>query len=322
MKSPRVAIIVLNWNGIGDTLECLASVYRIRHDNLCVVVVDNGSMDDSCSRIRDEYSQVQLLENKANLGFAEGNNVGIRHALEGGADFIFLLNNDTVVDPQIITELLAAARINDGVGIYGCKIFYFADPGKIWYSGATWDPEECQFVHDCADITDTAVTDYACGCAMFISRSTLETVGLMDPVFFLTYEESDWCYRALRLGVKSYCVPAAKVWHKISASFGGSASPVITYFMTRNLLLWAERNLSRSGYLKVVSHSLRQLVLASEPKWQRPVCYRRYFSVLAVLARHVAGRYRTPSARSHYLGLRDYLLRRFGNCPGEVARLS
>ena len=322
MKSPQVSIIILNWNGVDDTLECLESVYRIQHAGLSVIVVDNGSRDDSCREIRAHFPQVQLLENGANLGFAEGNNVGIRHAVMRGADFVFLLNNDTIVDPQIVTELLTAARLNGDMGIYGSKIYFHSEPDKIWYSGANWDDDDCQFVHSLADITEVAVTGYACGCAMFISRKTLEIIGLMDPVFFLTFEESDWCYRALRLGVKSYCVPTAKVWHKISASFGGSASPVITYFMTRNLLLWAERNLSRSGYRKVVSHTLRQLVLSSRHDGAGPARDIRYLSVLIVLGEHLLGRHRTPSARSSYLGLRDYLLRRFGNCPGEVTRLS
>jgi len=296
-------------------------VYRIRYDNLSVMVVDNGSTDDSCSRIRDRYPQVQLMENGANLGFAEGNNVGIRRALGQDADYIFLLNNDTIVDPQIVTELLAAARHNDEVGIYGCKIYFHSEPAKIWYSGAMWDKNDCQFVHSRTDITEVAVTDYACGCAMFISKKTLRIIGLMDPVFFLTFEETDWCYRALRHGIRSYCVPSAKVWHKISASFGGGASPVLTYFMVRNQLLWSERNLSHVSHCKVIFTSLQSLVRCSLSEGKSPLLATGLVRLLVVIIRHLVGRYPSSVARANYLGFRDYFFRKFGACPDEVSQL-
>jgi GT2 family glycosyltransferase len=321
MRPPPVAIIILNWNGINDTLECLESVRQIQYDNFSIVVVDNGSEDDSCLQIRNNYPEVKLIENRANLGFAEGNNVGIRYALDQGADFVFLLNNDTVVDPLIVTELLAAARINDDDGIYGAKIYYYSEPEKIWYAGAWWDNDNCQFSHSNADITEVVVTDYVCGCTMFISRKTLEIIGLMDPVFFLTYEETDWCYRALRSGVKSYCVPTAKVWHKISASFGGNSSPIVSYFMSRNLLLWAERNLSLINYCRVTFRSLQNMVWLSQPDVRPPFFRIRIFALLIVVLKHMVGKYPSTVSHASYLGIRDYFFRQFGNCSREATKL-
>lgn len=321
MKAPHVAIIILNWNGINDTLECLKSVGQIRYDCFSIVVVDNGSGDDSCLQIRNNYPEIKLIENKRNLGFAEGNNVGIRYALDHGADYVFLLNNDTVVDQLIVTELLAAARKNNDAGIYGAKIYYYSEPEKIWYAGARWDNDSCQFSHSNADISEVAVTDYVCGCTMFISKKTLEVIGLMDPVFFLTYEDTDWCYRALRRGVKSYCVPTAKVWHKISASFGGNSSPIISYFMSRNLLLWAEKNLRLIDFSKVLFTSLQRMVWLSLPAERSPLFRIRMFTLLAVVLNHIVGKYPSAVPHAHYLGIRDYIFRRFGNCSREAARL-
>lgn len=318
MNLPLVFVIILNWNGIKDTLECLESIYQIQYDNFIVVVVDNGSNDDSCIKIKNNYPTLKLIENDSNLGFAEGNNVGIRYALDHGADYVFLLNNDTIVDPQIITELLAAAKMNNGNGIYGSRIYYYYEPDRIWYSGANWNDQQCHFSHVIDDVPGVVETDYACGCAMFVSSSTLETIGLMDPDFFLTYEETDWCFRALRSGVKSYCVPTAKVWHKISTSFGGSTSPLMIYYLSRNLLLWAERHLGRFSYCKVLYFSFKRLVWLSQLNRKEPLFNFWLIRIVEVTLKHLLGKECSSAGRACFMGIRDYVLRRFGNCPVDT----
>src|SRR5436190_7401977 len=139
--APSVAVIVLNWNGRDDTLACLESLAGLNYDNFQVMVVDNGSTDGSVGAIRPRFPGVEIIETGRNLGFAEGNNVGIRLALDRGMDYVFLLNNDTVVDPSLLSELVAAAERCPEGGIFGAQILYHSDPLKIWFAGARWDEE-------------------------------------------------------------------------------------------------------------------------------------------------------------------------------------
>jgi GT2 family glycosyltransferase len=174
MKYPKISIIVLNWNGKIDTLECLQSVYRIDYTNFDVIVVDNGSSDDSVQAIRDSFPEVTVLETNENLGFAGGNNVGIRYALKNGADYIFLLNNDTIVDPRILKQFIEVSKSIDDRGILGAKIYYYNEPEKIWYAGAKWVDKSSQCDHlgegkidDGISFNTITETGYACGCATF-----------------------------------------------------------------------------------------------------------------------------------------------------------
>ena len=141
MRYPKVYIIILNWNGRDDTLECIESVRNIDYPNFTVVVVDNGSSDDSVEAIHDKFPEITVLETGKNLGYAGGNNVGIRYVLRHRADFILLLNNDTIVDRKILSSFLDAVQLVGHSGIFGAKISFYSDPNKIWYAGAKWRKE-------------------------------------------------------------------------------------------------------------------------------------------------------------------------------------
>lgn len=320
MRNPLIYLIILNWNGLRDTLECLESVYAIDYPNFEVVVVDNGSQDDPCAEIKAKFPGTVLIENDENLGFAEGNNVGIRHALKHGADYIFLLNNDTVVDPHVLKELSGASQKFNDRGIFGAQIYYYSKPERIWYAGVKWDPSNSAFYHLNKELCEDTIeeTDYACGCALFLSAKIIEKIGLLDRKFFLTYEETDWCYRARRAGIRSYCVANAKVYHKVSASFGGNSSPLITYFLTRNSLLWGERHLSRKEYIKLMTVTVKRIVWRNSA---RSKFKHRSMRFMDVFIRHYRGIYDSVVSHAHYLGFRDYLLRKFGNCPSDVSML-
>ena len=182
-QPPTVSIIILNWNGCDDTLACLNSLAAVTYLNFTVVVVDNGSTDDSLSRLRPykAHFPLTLLETNANLGFAEGNNVGVRNALVGGAEFVLLLNNDTEVDPGLVGELVRVATAHPAGGVFSAKIFYHAEPKKLWYAGAKWLSEKQHFQHvgigeiDDGDSHERVVeTDYASGCALFIRADVIK----------------------------------------------------------------------------------------------------------------------------------------------------
>jgi GT2 family glycosyltransferase len=246
---PQVTIIVLNWNGLADTLECLASLARLNYPAYEVVVVDNGSTDKSVEAIRARFPQVTLIENGENLGYAEGNNRGVEYALQAGADYIFVLNNDTVLCQDILSRLVVAAEANPRVGAVGPKIYYHEQPRRIWFAGGMIDWQRGLTVNLGADEDDVSQfekarsVDFLAGCALLIKRETWEGVGSFDSRFFMYWEETDWCTRAQRAGYELLFVPQAKMWHKISPA-DQSTSPHILYYMTRNRLLFLHKNLS------------------------------------------------------------------------------
>lgn len=322
----RVEIIVLNWNGQGDTLECLASLARCEYTNCGVTVVDNGSTDGSVAGIRLAFPGIALLENGANLGFAEGNNRGIRKALDAGCDFVLLINNDTVVDPGIVSAFMTAAEKLPKIGVFGAKIYYFQDKNRLWYAGGYWDSRKLSFgEHGTGEIDRgqfdvLTETEWVIGCAMFIRASVFQSVGLLEPRYFLNNEEIDFCSRARRAGFSCAYVPEARLWHKISASFGGEDSPLKEYFSARNRLLWAQRNTGIWLRLRIYADSARALMRRfgvpllglSTP---RPFSARGWWwSVQAA--------FHDPRNRAAFLGVRDFWLRRFGNCPDVVRELS
>jgi GT2 family glycosyltransferase len=234
---PLVAIITLNWNRKGDTLDFLASCAGLRYPRLDTIVVDNGSADGSPAAIAAGYPQAEQVLNGANLGFAAGMNAGIRRALERGAAYVFLANNDTTLAPDAIALLVAAAE-GAGAGMVSPAIYYFDAPQRIWWLGGRLRPlllevRRCERAPSRHDPRPFAV-DFITGCGMLISRATLERVGLFDERFFMYYEDSDYCLRARRAGIRVLVEPRAAMYHKVAQSSGGSHSPNERYHMGRS----------------------------------------------------------------------------------------
>jgi len=322
---PHVVVVILNWNGKADTLECLKSVRAVDYPNFEAVVVDNGSADDSVPAIKAHFPGVSVIETGENLGYAGGNNVGMRYAMQQGADYVLLLNNDTVVDRSLLAALTRAALKLGDDAILAAQIYFHAEPERIWYAGGQIVPETATTYHEgyrsvagIAAHPDVVETGYASGCAFFIATRLLSRLGLFDERFFLLYEETDLCSRARALGVKSYVVRDARVWHKVSVSFGGMESPTYTYFHFRNRLLWAEKHLSLGPRIMLYGRVLRELLSALRPPGFHAnatatgipgpgarLTAREYAAVLAA-------RYRSPLLRARLRGARDYVMRRFG----------
>lgn len=255
----RFSLIVLNWNNAPDTLECLASLEALDHPDFDVIVVDNGSTDGSLQAIRAAYPHHTYLENGANLGFAKGNNQGIELALKQNPDMVMLLNNDTIVHPKMLREIETVAQDHPKAGAFGPKIYFYDEPATIWYSGGGVDKKTGRCYHvgygASSGYNEVQETEYACGCAIAVRSETLEKVGLMDPRFFLIWEEIDWCKRIRDAGYQCLFVPKAKLWHKVSASFiGGNRGPMWQYHYFRGRLLYHKKHTPHR--MRLTKHTL------------------------------------------------------------------
>lgn len=229
-EQPLVYIVVLTWNGKQDTAECLQSLQRLSYPNARVLLVDNASTDGTVEAVRSHFPNVEILVNETNLRFAGGNNVGIKRALANNADYVLLLNNDTIVEPNFLTHLVRAAEGDDSVGMTAPKIYYFHQSRLIWFAGGKIEWWKGWISHigirevDRGQYDSIREVDYLTGCCMLVKRKVIEQIGLLDECYFIYGEDADWCIRATRAGYKLLYVPSAVIWHKLSVSAGGHLS--------------------------------------------------------------------------------------------------
>ncbi len=266
-----IAVIILHYRNLDDTLECLASLRRQDHPRYEIILVDN-------SNELEPIDGVHLIKNEENLGFAEGNNIGIRHAMQRGADAVLLLNNDTTVAPDLLSRFVQAMHSHPDAGAFGAKIFFYEEPTLLWHAGGNVNLKTMRCYHEGCGESDLAgkydkVRDinYACGCALFVTRNAIEKAGLMAPEFFLIWEEIDWCWRIRKAGFQCLFVPEAKVWHKISQAFeGGNRGPLWQYYYFRNRLLFMRRHFSLRERFKFYStvflQELGQILFSREER--------------------------------------------------------
>jgi len=341
MNYPRVSIIILNWNGWRDTIECLESLYKINYPNYDVIVVDNDSKDESIEKIKEycegnieqilpefvalrsapievnskffKYSnsnkpikvfelsedearngkfldkekyelleankRMILIKNNDNYGFAGGNNVGIKFALDVlNPDYVLLLNNDTVVDKDFLIEMVKVGESDEKIGIVGSKIYYydyrdksegFVDSRKplrfsssngrddvIWglggggvdlKTGKTWHYYSKKI--DDKNYNDVVECGYITGCSMLIKRDVLKVLNGFDENYFCYYEDTDLSVRCKNLGYKLVCATKSVLWHKVSSTSGGMYSPIYTYYETRNNITFVKVHNDKINYL-------------------------------------------------------------------------
>jgi len=294
----KVAIVVLHFAKRELTAQCLWSISSLRHGGFSLeVIVVNNNPQENLETLKKQFRKFVFLKTPSNLGFAGGNNFGIRQALREGADEIFLVNNDTLLDKELLVNLTEAAGLDKKRGILGPKI-YFApghefhqeryqakDRGKVlWYAGGRIDWQNVLASHWGVDEVDngqynqSAQTGFVSGCAMFVKRKVFEKIGLFDESYFLYWEDVDFCQRAQKAGFKVVYLPAAKIWHfdAGSSSVGG---PLHDYFITRNRLLFGMKYAPWRSKLALLRESLRLLV-AGRP-WQKTGVRDFYFRKFA-----------------------------------------
>lgn len=243
---PSVVAIVLNWNRAALTRQCLKSLEQA--DFLArAIVVDNGSTDESVRMIRTEFPDAILVESVRNLGFAEGNNLGLKKALTLNADFVLLLNNDAVIDKSALGHLLKAFELDSELGIAMAKIYIADDPKRIWSLGGAVNRNTGETsslatsVLDIGQFQEQIPIDYPVGCAMMAKVEVIREVGLFWSPYFSYYEDTELGVRVRDIGYKIMMIPEAKVWHNVMSTLG-SESPYATYLLTRNRFYFVRRN--------------------------------------------------------------------------------
>lgn len=229
--SPLIVVVVLNWNLPAETADCVASLLAGDYHRQRVLVVDNGSTDDSVARLRARFgAQIEIVEAGANLYFAGGMNVGLRRALEAGAEWVLLLNNDTFVAPDMLSRLVHTALEHPDAGIVTPLIYLAHDPTRIWTLGSRrmrWWPfprDVGRGELDRGQYAQPFRIDYAQACCMLVSREVLARVGLLDERYRMYYEDADFSARAKQAGFEILVEPRARMWHLVSASANREAA--------------------------------------------------------------------------------------------------
>ncbi|MEE8384843.1 MAG: glycosyltransferase family 2 protein [Dehalococcoidia bacterium] len=293
---PRIVIIVLNWNGFADTCECLNSLKRVTYPNHEIVVIDNGSSGDDARRLREMFGPyAKIIANPENLGFAGGCNPGIRRALDGGAEFVLLLNNDVTVDPPFLDRMVATAReLPDAAAL--CPKIYFREPPTVICSTGgrvyPWTGSARQVgrgEEDHGQYDQVAVRDYADGACMLISKEALVRVGLLDEEYFAYWEETDWCDRARRANLRCYYVPTAHVWHRTARSQAPDSG--YHYLFRRNAFLFLRKRKTPLHLLSALMVYL--LVLAPIHLLRHPGAIRRLPGEASALLWHLGHPFRS-----------------------------
>lgn len=244
---PKVFIVIINYNGYKDTIECVKSLYKINYNNFEIVIVDNKSTNNSVDYLKKFLKGCILIESRENLGFAGGNNLGIKYALKNRADYILLLNNDTLVESNFLDEMLNSFCKDISIGLVGCKIMYYPEKNIIWYGGGKIDWFKFSGNHfgmreiDNGQFNQQKEIDFMTGCCMLIKREVFEKVGLLSEEYFMYLEDLDYCVKIKQANYKIWYNPKAIIYHKVGLSSGGEESTFSIEWSIRNRLLFMNK---------------------------------------------------------------------------------
>lgn len=257
----KISAVVLNYKVKDQTLQCIEYLKAQNYKNLEIYVVDNDSGDGLAEEIKNNLS-VCFIQNKQNLGYSGGNNIGIKKALEKGSDYVFILNPDTILPPDTLTKLLERAEERNAA-VAGPKIL-FSNKKTIWFAGGVFDIANVLGGHrgvdeeDCGQYNIEEKTDYITGAALFIKKEVFEKIGLFDEKYFLYYEDSDFCFRAKQAGFKIMYIPSAVIYHN-NAQSTGLGSGLQDYYITRNRMLFASKFLSIRARFALFREALKNI---------------------------------------------------------------
>ncbi len=271
---PLVAVVVLNTNRREDTLACLASLAALDYARHEVLLLDNASTDGSVAAVKAQFPSVRIHALTDNRGYAGNNNVGIEAAMALGAEWILVLNEDTVLAPTCLSELMQAAGHDSRIGVLGPMVYHHDEPDVIQSAGGILDHHWTsghagQNEHDRGQFATPRRVDWISGCAIAVRRQAIEQVGALDERFFYYWEETEWCLRIARAGWSIVHVPAAKLWHK-GVTRDYRPGPSVAYYNTRNrLFMMAKHRAPLVAWIAVWSALARTLLSYTvRPRWR------------------------------------------------------
>ena len=274
MPAARVATVVLNSNRRQDTMACLESVQRSTYKHNAVIVLDNQSTDGSVEAIRRAFPAARIIELTQNRGYAGNNNVGIRAALEGGADWILVLNEDTILAADCLEHLLRLGESDPRIGMVGPTVYHHDEPDVIQSAGGSvnrfWEATHCgQNETDRGQYAEPRSVGWVTGCGILVRRAVIEQVGMLDERLFIYWEETEWCVRAARAGWIIMHEPRAKLWHK-GVTRDYRPQPAFVYYCTRNrFLAMAKHHASVVAWIVVAAQTLRTMTSWTlKPRWR------------------------------------------------------
>ncbi|QAA32020.1 glycosyltransferase family 2 protein [Clostridium manihotivorum] len=247
INEPLVFIVILNFNSYTETLRCLESVLDNDYSNYQVVVVDNNSTDASKEILDNHSDKFKLLTNSTNLGYANGNNVGIKYALENNADYVCILNNDVEVEKNFLSELINYMNVNENVGIAGPCICDFQERDNVQSMGANINlftglaQAKGKNTSYTSIKEDSLSVDYLGGACFVARKEVFKKIGLIPEMYFLFFEETEFCLKAKKAGYKLICLNSSRVYHKQSATIS-KYKGLSYFFLNRNRIVFMRRN--------------------------------------------------------------------------------
>ena len=250
LSSQEIYAIIVNWNRPEDTINCISSILDQDRFQIKIVLVDNGSEDNSINILKNSFPGLTILRNPTNVGFARGYNTGIIYALDSGADFIFIINNDAYIEPRTIHTLLKYAQ-ESNIGIVAPIIYYSNKPDLVWSAGGNLRPLLLEYTNKEAGnrkdeyLDEVLDRDFVTGCCFLAPKHTFQRIGFFDESFSMYYEDADFCFRVRKLNLKIQVITSASAWHKVSLSSGGRDSPNERYWMGKSSIKFYRKHASR-----------------------------------------------------------------------------
>ncbi len=299
MTTPLVIFVVLNFNRREDTLQCISSLEQNTYKNQKIILLDNSSTDGSVEAVEARFPDVQIIRLQQNLGYAGNNNAGIDEAMRQGAEWIFVLNEDTVLAPDCVAQLISVGESDPTIGIVGPMVYHHNEPEIIQSAGGKMDKyfraeHLGQNQVDRGQYPQPHRVEWISGCGIMVRRAVIDQIGTIDARFFYYAEEFEWCIRASEVGWKIVHVPQAKLWHK-GVQRDYHPKPSLMYYFTRNrLLLLSKHRAPLSAWVVNWAEILRPLTSWTiKPKWRGQREYRN----------------------AMWRGMLDFLRRRWGQMP-------
>jgi GT2 family glycosyltransferase len=308
---PAVAIIVLNWNDSKNTIACIESLQNIIYPEFKIYIIDNNSGDNSIEKIKEIYPYIDIYNSGSNLGWAGGNNFGIKLAKSHGYNYFYLVNPDIRVDPKTLSALIDAIDAED-VAAIGSVVISYSNPDWLEFAGSELTTEsgfsqqisikKSQFVFNGPNIDVPELK----GCSILITEKGFNKIGYFDERYFLNYDETDWCFRARSKNMRCIFSKKSVCFHIGAETFGGVSSPLYRYFIARNRIFFAKKNLDKKSLVfawRCMAWEMKNVILGSHSE------------KIGIKAKGVL-------LLSLFISLCDAIFNRYGDCPPVIRKLS